>query len=620
MAELLTTPQSALLDGLFAPSERWGWEYREPDTLPQVFPHPRPVPFLPWPNWSAELAPKLEQAEARRPALCVAAAVTLLVALTIGLRAPSWTLLFLGATAVLGYLGLARPWLLRRRAAAEQRRWMEACVAAHRRYQQEHQAWAMAKWEHQQRQLARLAATPEWAALRPRRPLDRLDVYGGGSYGWEALITGAGASLLASGVQLTIVDLTRDAVAAELTQLAEVRGHATDVLVLPEHAEDLDLFGDLAPETVRDVLVEALHGDERDASHEARSMDARIIGALCESLDPPLSLARLCAGLRVLLRQESPPGPDGELTVEEYRRVGALFGETVRRSAEPRMVALESRLHHLRLLGRRAGWRSLGGPGAQLRVVAIGEGGSELVEDVLAHLLLQLLVHTTRRDPEFGGRPATGAAGRVVMVVGADPLRRRHLERLDQLSRQRGLRLVFMFRHLRDEAVELLGGGGAAMFMRLGNAREAASAAEFIGREHRFVLHQLTRSTGESVTHTLTESVTDTIGSNTGQTRTDLLRVLLPLPVSNSYTAGKTSSRAWGSSRSRATGTSTSESPGQQRVHEFAVEPHVLQQLPETAFLFVDHAGGGRGPRATLGDCNPDIVTLPNVSAEPFPR
>jgi hypothetical protein len=115
MAELLTTPQSALLDGLFAPSERWGWEYREPDTLPQVFPHPRPVPFLPWPNWSAELAPKLEQAEARRPALCVAAAVTLLVAFSIGLRAPTWTLLFLGATAVLGYLGLGRPWLLRRR-------------------------------------------------------------------------------------------------------------------------------------------------------------------------------------------------------------------------------------------------------------------------------------------------------------------------------------------------------------------------------------------------------------------------------------------------------------------------------------------------------------------------
>jgi hypothetical protein len=176
---------------------------------------------------------------------------------------------------------------------------------------------------------------------------------------------------------------------------------------------------------------------------------------------------------------------------------------------------------------------------------------------------------------------------------------------------------VYLFRHLRDETVDLLGSGGAVIFMRLGNAKEAMHAAEFIGREHKFVLHQLTRSTGESVTHTTTDSVTDATGTSTSTTRSDLLRTFLPIPLTDSYTSGRSGSRAWGQSRSLATGTTTGGSSGQQRVYELAVEPTTLQTLPQTAVVFVDHEAR-RGPRARLGDCNPDIVTLPNVSAEPF--
>jgi hypothetical protein len=197
-------------------------------------------------------------------------------------------------------------------------------------------------------------------------------------------------------------------------------------------------------------------------------------------------------------------------------------------------------------------------------------------------------------------------------VAGADTLRRRHLERLDQLATQRGIRLAYMFRHVRDEATDLLGGGGAAFFMRVGNANEASAVAEFIGHEHKFVLHQLTRSTGESLTHTVGENTSETIGDQSSATNTRG-----PMQTSNSYTSGRNRSRTWGESRSVATGTSTSESPGQQRVYELAVEPRLLQTLPETAFLFVDSVHD-LGPRAKLGDCNPDILSLPNVSPEPF--
>jgi hypothetical protein len=608
--EVLAAPQAELLEKLFAPAERWGWEYREPDALPELFPHPRPVPYLPWPKWAAEVAPKLESAERSRAGFMVVAVIGLVLALSTA-SWPSWSLTFLSVAALFGGLGVARPWLLRRKAAGQQRQWMEACVQKHDQYRQQFQGWAAAKEEHRQRELARLAASPEWAALRPRRALDRLDVYGGTSLGWEAMLTSAGASLLASGSRLTVVDLSQESVAAELIQLATLRGYQADVLVLPEQMEDLDLFQGMRPDEVRDALVEALHGDEGEVSHETRSIDGRVLGELCEVLGAPLTLGRISAGLQVLLRARSSLEGDGELTADEYRRIANLFGETARVSMEPRMVALESRLHGLRRLGHWPGGRPLTPARAQLRVLALDEQTSGLVNDVLTHLLLQVIIQTARNQS------AGGPGDDVLVVVGGDQLRRRHLEKLDQLGRQRGIRLIYMFRHLRDEVVDLLGGGGSAVFMRLGNAREAALAAEFVGREHKFVLHQLTRSTGESFTDTFTESVTDTLGTNTSETRTDLLRILFPLPVSNSYTSGRSNSRAWGESRSRAAGTTTSESPGLQRVYEFAVEPTTLQTLPETAMLFVDQERR-QGPRARLGDCNPDILSLPNVSAEPF--
>ena len=66
MREMLTSEQAALLQRLFASAERWGWEYREPEALPAIFPHPRPALHVPWPDWAAQATPKLEAAERRK--------------------------------------------------------------------------------------------------------------------------------------------------------------------------------------------------------------------------------------------------------------------------------------------------------------------------------------------------------------------------------------------------------------------------------------------------------------------------------------------------------------------------------------------------------------------------
>ena len=73
--------------------------------------------------------------------------------------------------------------------------------------------------------------------------------------------------------------------------------------------------------------------------------------------------------------------------------------------------------------------------------------------------------------------------------------------------------------------------------------------------------------------------------------------------------------RSTSTQTSTATGTTYSDATSMQRVYEYAVEPAVLQGLPEQALLLVDH--GPHGAVVQALDCNPAIVTLPSVNMVP---
>src|SRR6266542_2193550 len=110
----------------------------------------------------------------------------------------------------------------------------------------------------------------------------------------------------------------------------------------------------------------------------------------------------------------------------------------------------------------------------------------------------------------------------------------------------------------------------------------------------RVLLHQLTRSTSEAVTHE---------------------PWLLPFPGAGRPGYQSSRSRAWGRSRGLSGG--AGGPPSQRQLHEVVVEPRLLRSLPETAFLLVEPEVGRPGARVRLGDCNPDILTLANVAAVP---
>jgi hypothetical protein len=83
-----------------------------------------------------------------------------------------------------------------------------------------------------------------------------------------------------------------------------------------------------------------------------------------------------------------------------------------------------------------------------------------------------------------------------------------------------------------------------------------------------------------------------------------------------SRSRGTSTSRNWSTAQSWADGTSWSDSTGTQRVYEYAVEPAVLQNLPDHALLLA--VRGPSGPQLQAVECDPAIATLPGVSSRPL--
>ncbi|MFD6229465.1 hypothetical protein ACFWFZ_21725 [Streptomyces sp. NPDC060232] len=182
-----------------------------------------------------------------------------------------------------------------------------------------------------------------------------------------------------------------------------------------------------------------------------------------------------------------------------------------------------------------------------------------------------------------------------LVVAGADRLGREALEALARQARAAGVRLVLLLEHLREATLQVAGGSGSAIvFMRMGNGEEAKAAAEFIGHQHTFVVSQLTRQVGE----TLTTGRGSSYGEQIGDSRTHTSNSG-PHPGSSTST-GTSFSRSWQESVNASRATSTSDGETTARVYEFTVKPTQLQALPPTGIVLIESAaGGGAWPSGT---------------------
>ncbi|WP_344240950.1 hypothetical protein [Kribbella hippodromi] len=603
MAERLATRET----------EQWGWEYRGREVVVVEQGEP-PVPAVPPPSSLATLERKRASVTRVSTALVWATAAGVVVTVVVGIVVqPLVALVPAVLTAGLAWWRWGRPELLRRSAVAEHQRWLAECIDTMSGFEQDVQAWEQQLNAREQSKAAAVASARLWVPVGPATK-ERVDLYGGTPAGWRAAVLAMGSSLMSAGGRLTVLDLTQDSVAEPLHRLAAEHGAPIRASLVPDEGKSLNLLADLSTEEIGVVVAEGLRAAEPEQS-ESRGVDATLVQQVAECLtDGPITFARLQLAFQVLQRQLTPE-QRGELSRAEYATLADLLSESARRSAEPRLFRLAAGVKRLASV---SGDTVMDDADISLRVVQLSHRESELTASLLRQVLFQITMVRIQRGQ------LSGRGERIVLIAGADALARPELERFDSICRRNGLRLVLLFAHLRDSAVELLGGGDAVLFMRLGNAKEAEQAATFIGRQHRLVASQFTYSHGtntstsssDSTTRGNSASTSDSVGVQTSDSRQATFGLLFSRrhrsgskSSGEQYSSSTTGGTSWSESTSSSVsdGTTESTSIGYQRTYEYSVEPTVLQGLSPTAFVMVDPLDPA-SPR--LGDCDPRLGAL----------
>lgn len=606
----MTTPppaggrRPARLGMLFTPGARLGWTFRDRRALITPYPEPPPDPEL-IRQQSAARAAAADRAWQRarswvlRPSLAAAIALVVLAGCAKAINGHAQTGAIIATALVVSGPGIGWTiwrWVQRNQAAAAD----PARLHEQARYERDQRA----AW-HEQAELARLGNVPEWGSAEP--PARRTDVFGGTLAGWRSLLTVHGASLL-SRQPLLVADLSGQYAAKDLAALARYAQIPAAQYVLPRDLDRSGLMARFTPAQLAGALTEAIHAGT-PGSRADRAVDQRVLERICSALrDGQITPARLAAAVQVALGS---PGLSGLLTEAETETVGGvLFGEQYRSQVGTNLIRLDAFLSDL---ARHVSTAPPGVPAPAWCTLLVTEPGARSAHgELLDALIIQWLT------VQVAGSSATTPA---VIIAGADEITRDHLERLAGTCEQRGVHITFLFRHLRDDATALIGGGSATAFMRLGNHHEAEQAASFLGRHHSFVLSQVTATHGgehsASGGYTQTQGTSQSRGSSSTRGWTE--DHLFNRGESGSRTRSRDSSvnYSWAVNLSQTDGTSWSDAASYQRVYEYAVEPGVLQHLPDNALLLV--ADGAMGPDLRAVECHPAIVTMPNVSTMPFP-
>lgn len=625
-------PTPALVQALFtAPTERWGWEYRDPGHNPNPYTDGRPRLIEPSPLGEDELRDlreKMQEEDSnQRVHAYLGMGLLVLGALFIysfffggeGAENEGWIQLVLGfPAAVAGLLFVAscspdvEPDSVIDALQRERSEEIEKARSSHRL---ELDVWRRSfdAWERGER--ARRDAATVFYPLSPRSSVMRTDVVGGSEAGWVSVLATFGSSALAGGAAMLVLDLSEWGIGRGFAGLAGAAGYRVRRWELPADLPLLALLDDLSVDEVTELLAGALHSARPgDTDLAMRTLDSDILRAVVGRLAGRVTLARIAAGLRVL---EGADGGDitAVLTAEEITRIVAgmdRFSRSERAQDEVRHVRASLEL----LAGPPAGWAAAAVPADEswwppargLRIVETStrttSGPGKMFID---RVVFQTVLHHLRQ------RRAT-PAGLVLVVAGADHIGYSALQEMALFAARSRVRLVFVYRGLSEDVERLIGTqGSATVIMQLGNTREAEAASRFIGRGHSFVFSQLTAQIGR----TLTAGVADSTGGQQGWSSTRGGSSSSHGGSSN-WSVSESLSNSWQSTRNLAVADSDSQGATVQRVYEFVVEPTRIQGLPDTAFLLVDSMDGDRVARS--GDCNPGIALLPNTAVErPLP-
>jgi hypothetical protein len=331
---------------------------------------------------------------------------------------------------------------------------------------------------------------------------------------------------------------------SELTAAAHAAAVPAVQYELPADLGRCGLLSSLSPAQFADALTEAIHAGAPGGARTDRAVDVRVLEQLTAALGGWITPARLAAATQTALGHPIPPGllsPQEEALI-----AGGPFPSGYQQQIGPNLVRLDAFLVDL---ARCTGYAVAPRPPAPAyyTCLALGAGARSARAEMLTALAIGWL--TVQVSASRAHAPA-------VIIAGADEITRPHLERLADACEARRVPLTIMFRHLREDALALLGGGAAA-FMRLGHA-EAEQAASYIGRQHKFVLSQFTATVGgnQSYTRSDTDGYSDGVNSSRSWQEFHLGR--------GNRTRGTSTSRFWSTGSSWADGTNWSDATATQ--------------------------------------------------------
>ncbi|MES9511338.1 hypothetical protein ABWJ92_33895 [Streptomyces sp. NPDC000609] len=592
---------------VFTGEERWGWEFVQPPAPPaHRDAHNPPVYTEPSGEEVRAMEERAMIGKKNKGSGCL-----VLLAGIVGFAVGGGTAAAIVVCLVIVVLMASSP---SARLKAARNRLETSRAHARRDYERRRRAWQRRIDAHREEHLRHNETLDTWFPLSLASRPSRIDVFGGTGNGWASLLATVGGPLLGSGQPLVVLDLTQQAVALELAGLAASRDIAVTHVPMPGALLDMDLREEFTPEELAETIAEAL-GTMRPpgADVDLHTIDVDVVQTVAELLEGPVTFTRLAAGLRVLLRvYDTSPDAPGTLSlpeVESITRAIDLLGQGERVQNELRYMRAQTELLTPRKDevaapgGRAADWWQAAG----LTIVTT-EDSVRRRKDLTDRFVFFRLLHVLRK------RAVPHGSGTLI-VAGADRLGRDALESMAREARTAGVRLVLLLEHLREDTVQVAGGSDSAtVFMRMGNGEEAKAAAQFIGQEHKFLVNQLTRQTGE----TLTEGRGSSYGYQRGVSDTDGFNRGGGMSGSNwgsSRSFSTSLSRSWQDSTNTSTAQSTTTGENLSRVYEFAVEPTQLQALPVTGLVLVEAGPGGR--RVVFGDCNPGINFLPRLSSRP---
>jgi hypothetical protein len=452
----------------------------------------------------------------------------------------------------------------------------------------------------------RVNSLAKWRAVPAPVASRRVEVIGGTKVGWEAFLLTYGASLLGCSARLFVLDFTERRVATHLARLAVETGRDVAYVPIPERAKAVDLFAGLSTREFVECLVAAWH-DCAGADMNARSdlaRDAFVLERICDCLDGDdrASLQRLAAAVTSMLNVSAHEEDAAALLSEaEQVRLQRLFGDDLRRGPQftDRLLALAAFLHQLHS-GPNVAEPQVPLTGAsELTLLEITPQAHLLDKGAWASVVVQVLQKRHTGPREDGDLPTH------MIVAGVDWIGHRALERLARFTTDAGIQLTILLESLRSEAAEIIGTGDSVqLFMRMGNRKDAQEAAEQLGKQHRFLLSQLSTSESDSISETYGQQASTSAGSSMGMMAVNIGRVPLLIP-NLSMNGGLSSGTSWG----KQTGKSVQGSRTLNRVHEYVVEPESLQTLGDYAFLY--RSGPGQ---VTAVDCDPEISYSPRAT------